>query len=155
MESAKGAAARRQTAKKPAHIAGGAPDTAPVLREFPDKLFVYGTLRPRSKNEYAQRLAENARHIGVATMSGRLYWLGNYLVLAPSQSKEERVTGDLFEGVTAELFERLDEYEGPDYSRQLGEVTMEDGRILTAYCYRYALPEEVQSPLPQEGDFHQ
>jgi gamma-glutamylcyclotransferase (GGCT)/AIG2-like uncharacterized protein YtfP len=125
------------------------------LSEFPDKLFVYGTLRPGSKNEHAQRLAENARHIGLATMSGRLYRLGDYLVLAPSQSKEERVTGDVFEGITAELFERLDEYEGADYCRQLGEVTMDDGRTLTAYCYRYALLEEVQSPLPQEGDFHQ
>jgi len=108
-----------------------------------DKLFVYGTLRPGSKNEHAQRLAENARHIGVATMGGLLYWLGNYLVLAPSQSKEDRVTGDVFEGVTAELFDRLDEYEGAEYRRQLAEVRMEDGRTLIAYCYRYALPQEL------------
>ena len=33
-ESAKGAAARRQTAKELSDTSGGAPDTAPVLREF-------------------------------------------------------------------------------------------------------------------------
>ncbi len=116
-------------------------------------LFVYGTLRLGSKNEHARRLAENSRHSGVATMNGRLHRLGNYLALIPSQSKEDLITGDVFEGVTAELFARLDEYEGAEYCRQMGEVTMEDGRTVTAYCY--ALREEVQSPLPQEGDFHQ
>lgn len=120
-----------------------------------DRLFVYGTLRPGSQNEHAERLARAARHIGSASMSGRLYWLGDYLALVPSPSKEDRVPGDVFEGVTGELFERLDEYEGAEYVRQLGDVTMEDGRTLRAYFYCYALPSEMQSPLPQEGDFHQ
>jgi hypothetical protein len=35
MKSAKGAAARRQTAKELAGPSDGAPDTVPVLREFP------------------------------------------------------------------------------------------------------------------------
>ncbi len=113
-----------------------------------DRLFVYGTLRPGSKNQYAERLAQTAQHIGLASMSGRLYWAGEYLALVPSQSKEDRVSGDVFEGVTAELFEWLDEYEGKEYARRVGEVTMEDGRTLTSYFYCYALPSEMQSPLP-------
>jgi gamma-glutamylcyclotransferase (GGCT)/AIG2-like uncharacterized protein YtfP len=99
---------------------------------------VYGTLRAGSQNEHAARLARSARHIGLASMSGRLHSLGDYLALAPSQSTEDRVPGDVFEGVTPELFERLDEYEGEEYLRQLGEATMEDGRTLTVHFYRYA-----------------
>ena len=38
---------------------------------------------------------------------------------------------------------------------QLGGVTMEDGRTLIAYCTCHVLPKALQSPLPQEGDFHQ
>jgi gamma-glutamylcyclotransferase (GGCT)/AIG2-like uncharacterized protein YtfP len=120
-----------------------------------DRLFVYGTLRPGSQNGYAERLAKSARHIGSASMNGRLYKLGPYLALLPSQSKQECVPGDVFEGVTPELFEQLDEYEGAEYARRLGEVTMDDGRTLTVHFYCYALPPEMQSPLPREGDFHQ
>lgn len=103
-----------------------------------DRLFVYGTLRPGCQNQHAERLAKSARHIGLASMSGRLQWLGEYLALTPSTCKQDRVPGDVFEGVTPELFERLDEYEGTEYLRQIGEVTMEDGRTLPAYFYCYA-----------------
>ena len=166
MESAKGAATRRQTAKALIDTSGGVLETAPVLREFAVILFVYGTLRAGSKNEQAERLAKSARHIGVATISGRLYRVAHYPALAPPQSEKDRVKGDVFEGVTAEMLEWLDEYEGEEYSRQLAEVTMEDGRILTAYFYSYALPTSrlewipsgdwynvMQNPLPREGVF--
>jgi gamma-glutamylcyclotransferase (GGCT)/AIG2-like uncharacterized protein YtfP len=99
---------------------------------------VYGTLRLGSQNQHAERLAKGARHIGLASMCGRLHWLGDYLALVPSDSKEDRVPGDVFEGVTPELFERLDEYERAEYARQLGEVTMQDGRTFAAYFYCYA-----------------
>jgi len=42
--SAKGAAARRQTANEPSDISGGALDTAPVLREFPQSGIGNGAL---------------------------------------------------------------------------------------------------------------
>lgn len=75
-------------------------------------------------------------------MSGRLYRVTHYPAVGPPQSKEDRVKGDVFEAVTAGLFEQLDKYEGEQYTRQLADVTMEDGRTLTVYFYSYALPTE-------------
>jgi gamma-glutamylcyclotransferase (GGCT)/AIG2-like uncharacterized protein YtfP len=73
--------------------------------------------------------------------------------LAPSPSKEDRVKGDVFEGVTEQLLERLDRYEGQEYVRQLAEVTMEDGRSVTAYFYRYILPVAELAWI-QSGDWN-
>jgi gamma-glutamylcyclotransferase (GGCT)/AIG2-like uncharacterized protein YtfP len=105
-----------------------------------DRLFVYGTLRLGSKNEQAERLAKTARHMGAATIRGRLYRVAHYPALAPALSEEDRVKGDVFEGVTAELLQWLDEYEGTEYERQVAEVTMQDGRTLAAFFYCYVLP---------------
>ncbi len=80
---------------------------------------MYGTLRPGSNNQYAERLSKTACHIGSGTVSGRLYLVTHYPALAPAQSAEERVKGDVFEGITAELWQLLDEYEGEQYAREL------------------------------------
>ena len=117
------------------------------------RLFVYGTLRLGSKIEYAARLAKTARHIGLATMSGRLYRVAHYPALAPAQSKEDLVKGDVFEGVTEEVLQSLDEYESAEYSRQLGEVTMEDGSTVAAYFYLYVMPTE-QLAWIRSGDWN-
>jgi gamma-glutamylcyclotransferase (GGCT)/AIG2-like uncharacterized protein YtfP len=50
------------------------------------------------------------------------------------------VTGDLFEGVAADLLPELDEYEGDAYTREIGKVTIDDGNAIAAYLYRYVLP---------------
>jgi len=52
-ESAKGAAARRPTAKELPDISGGALDTAPVLREFPQS---QPPLRPKTNRDIALQL---------------------------------------------------------------------------------------------------
>jgi len=115
---------------------------------------VYGTLRPGAKNEYAEQLAKAARHMGAATISGRLFRVAHYPALARAQSKSDRVRGDVFEGVTAELLQRLDEYEGTEYARQLVEVTMQDGQNVRAFCYCYLLPTD-QLEWIRSGDWRQ
>jgi len=113
---------------------------------------VYGTLRPGSKNEQAARLAKTARHMGAATISGRLYRVAHYPALAPARSNEDQVRGDVFEGVTAELLQSLDDYEGSEYARQLAQVTMEDGSSLVAFFYLYVLPTD-QLEWIRSGDW--
>jgi gamma-glutamylcyclotransferase (GGCT)/AIG2-like uncharacterized protein YtfP len=119
-----------------------------------ERLFVYGTLRLGSKNEQAGRLAKTARHVGGATICGRLYRVAHYPALATAQSKDDLVKGDVFEGVTAELLQWLDEYEGEEYARQVAEVTMQDGRILAASFYCYLLPTD-QLEWIRSGDWRQ
>jgi gamma-glutamylcyclotransferase (GGCT)/AIG2-like uncharacterized protein YtfP len=119
-----------------------------------DRLFVYGTLRPGSNNSYADLLEKAARHMGRATVSGRLYRVTHYPALAPSQSKEDRVVGDLFEGITAELWQLLDEYEGAEYSREMVGVMTEDGVTREAYVYRSLLPTASLEWI-RSGDWNQ
>ncbi len=85
-------------------------------------------------------------------MAGRLYRVAQYPGLAPSQSDEDSVTGDLFEEVTAELLRELDDYEGDAYRRELMEVTMPNGQLLSAYVYCYAMPTAELEWIPS-GDW--
>ena len=119
-----------------------------------DRLFVYGTLRVGSNNENAARLARQSRHIGRGSVRGRLYRVAHYPGLALPLSDTELVTGDVFDGVTADLLRELDEYEGDGYRRDLAEVSMEaGGGSLAAYLYRYVLPTDGLEWIPS-GDWN-
>ncbi len=117
-----------------------------------DRLFVYGTLRLGSKNEYAELLARQAQYLGPAKIAGRLYRVAHYPGLAPPESNADVVNGDVFAGVSEQLFKQMDEYEGAEYSRRITEVKMEDGTTLTTYCYHYVLPT-AQLQWIQSGDW--
>jgi gamma-glutamylcyclotransferase (GGCT)/AIG2-like uncharacterized protein YtfP len=117
-----------------------------------DRLFVYGTLRLGCANEHARALAEGARFLGHARIPGRLFRVAHYPGLAAPAGKNQWVTGDVFEGVTTEMFQRLDDYEGADYARQLAEVTLEHGTGVAAYLYLY-LPPTDGLELISSGDW--
>ena len=80
--------------------------------------------------------------MGPSTTGGRLYRVAHCPALVPSQSKEDRVTGDIFDGITDQLWQLLDNYEGPEYSRELADVITEGGNDTQAYVYRYLLPTD-------------
>ena len=107
-----------------------------------DRLFVYGTLRLGAQNEYASRLAERARFVGKARIRGQLFRVLHYPALAPPQSDQDWVVGDVFEGFADDLMRQLDAYEGAEYTRNIAEVTLDDGRKLAVYVYLYALPTD-------------
>jgi len=74
-------------------------------------------------------------------MAGRLYRIAHYPGLALAEAEDDRVIGDLFEGVGGELLKMLDDYEGEEYVRELRDANM-DGVTWPAYVYRYALPTD-------------
>jgi gamma-glutamylcyclotransferase (GGCT)/AIG2-like uncharacterized protein YtfP len=78
--------------------------------------------------------------MGCATVAGLLFRVAHYPALVLHPSAEDKVNGDVFGGVTAELLQQLDQYEGEEYSRQTAQVTMEDGQTFEAHCYCYVLP---------------
>jgi gamma-glutamylcyclotransferase (GGCT)/AIG2-like uncharacterized protein YtfP len=117
-----------------------------------DRLFVYGTLRLGYANDHARALEQGARFLGHARIPGRLFRVAHYPGLAGPQAASEWVKGDVFEGVTAEMFQRLDDYEGAEYRRELAAVTMEDGKSLAAYVYLY-LPPTDGLELIEGGDW--
>jgi len=117
-----------------------------------DRLFVYGTLRLGCANEQARALAEGTRFLGHARIPGRLFRVAHYPGLIAPAFKNEWVTGDVFEGVSTEMFQRLDDYEGSEYARQLAEVTLENGGRIAAYLYLY-LPATDGLELISSGDW--
>ena len=113
-------------------------------------LFVYGTLRRGAAREPARRLANEARHLGLAEITGELLLLGRYPGLVDGK---HRVTGDLFELANPRIsLPWLDEYEGPEFEREVRPVTLADGRGIRAWVYRY-LGEVGDSPRIPGGDF--
>lgn len=119
-----------------------------------DKLFVYGTLRPGANNQFAALLADTARHVGGGAVSGRLYRVTQYPALVKAQSDNERVKGDLFEGISAELWVLLDEYEGKEYAREIVDVLMDDGQTVRACVYSYVVASESLERI-WSGDWKQ
>jgi gamma-glutamylcyclotransferase (GGCT)/AIG2-like uncharacterized protein YtfP len=105
-----------------------------------NRLFVYGTLRLGSSNEHADRLRETARYLGAARIRGQLFRVLHYPALGPPQLEQDWVLGDLFEAITDDLMQQLDDYEGAEYTRHVAEVMLDDGGKLAAYVYLYALP---------------
>jgi gamma-glutamylcyclotransferase (GGCT)/AIG2-like uncharacterized protein YtfP len=108
-------------------------------------LFVYGTLRRRSRHPMARRLADAARHVGAAKIAGRLYDLGRFPGLKPPRTPEDWVQGDVYDlGDDAEqTLREMDAYENVDsappapYDRQLTPVVRPDGQLVTVWVYWY------------------
>ena len=110
-----------------------------------DYLFVYGSLQPGGANEH--ELAPYNGTWAAGRVRGHLYQEGwgyqqGYpgLVLDPHGPS---VPGYVF--TSARLgadWQTLDDFEGPEYERQLVSVTLESGEEITAYVY--ALREDAR-----------
>src|SRR5450631_2091454 len=98
-------------------------------------LFVYGTLRRRSRHPMARRLADSAHHVGAARIAGRLYDLGRFPGLKEPRSADDSVQGDVYDlGENAEQTLRaMDAYENAEsppptpYERERATVWVGDG----------------------------
>jgi gamma-glutamylcyclotransferase (GGCT)/AIG2-like uncharacterized protein YtfP len=80
----------------------------------PTNIFVYGTLRRDPAHEMFHLLAKHARFVGNATVSGRLFDLGEYPgMISPDETHE--VLGEIYEidkDHWTDVVARLDKYEG-------------------------------------------
>jgi gamma-glutamylcyclotransferase (GGCT)/AIG2-like uncharacterized protein YtfP len=109
-------------------------------------LFVYGTLRRRSRHPMAKKLADAARHVGAARIAGRLYDLGRFPGLKKPRSPDDWVQGDVYDlGADAPATLRdMDAYENAEsppptpYDRQLESIKLVDGRTLNGWVYWYS-----------------
>ena len=126
-------------------------------------LFVYGTLRDDPAHEVFRVLARNAEFIGEATVSGRLYDLGEYPGLVLSPGGPDRVKGELYrlnESTAGSTLTVLDDYEGMgpsdplphEYRRALVTADLADGRSMTAWAYILDRPSTAL-PRIMSGDF--
>ena len=120
-------------------------------------IFVYGTLMPTAVGAYGrdqrQRLLAGAHVMGEATISGRLYDLGQYPGLVLSDDPGDEAYGVVLRlADPAAVFPWLDAYEGirlgatgagaPDneYERVLRPVRLAGGTLLSAWVYACLAP---------------
>ena len=105
----------------------------------PNRVFVYGTLRPAVAAGEARLLVESLQRDGPATVRGRLIDLGDYPGLVNGSGI---VHGDLLVVEDAEQLTALDAYEecGPPsflYRREVVTAARPDGSRLAVWVYRY------------------
>jgi gamma-glutamylcyclotransferase (GGCT)/AIG2-like uncharacterized protein YtfP len=106
-------------------------------------LFVYGTLRRRSRHPMARRLAELTHHVGPARIQGRLYNLGRYPGLQPSQAPDDWVQGDVYDlgEQSAQALQEMDAYENAEspqpafFDRHLAKVLLADNQEIEVWVY--------------------
>jgi gamma-glutamylcyclotransferase (GGCT)/AIG2-like uncharacterized protein YtfP len=110
------------------------------------RLFVYGTLRATAGHRMHEVLSQHAAFLGLGTVRGELYSLGDYPALLPRPDAAALVEGELYE-IHADALESalsvLDAYEGltaadpppREYRREMVLVVLADGRQLPAWAY--------------------
>ena len=121
---------------------GGTKSGKPRIQPY--WIFVYGTLKRRSRHPMARRLAQAARWVGAGRIAGRLYNLGRFPGLKKPRSSDDWVHGDVYDlSACPAFFDELDAYENAEsppptpYVRQPATVELEDGRRRAVHVYRY------------------
>ena len=108
-------------------------------------LFVYGTLKRRSRHPMARKLADAARYVGAAQIAGRLYDLGHFPGLKEPRTPHDWVQGDLYNiGANLErTLEEMDAYENAEsppptpYEREHAAAILADGDEISVWVYWY------------------
>lgn len=128
--------------------------------ETPDSalLFVYGTLRPNARNEYAAYLRRQSTFVGRGQLPGRLYRIDWFPGAVYDSAAPTVVIGDILQlDQPTELLAHVDEYEDvtPDgtgiFVRRLVPVQTANG-ALTVWTYLYNQPTD-NLPIIPNGDF--
>ncbi len=114
-------------------------------------LFVYGSLRPGSRNPHAAFLLTRCRTLGTAAMPGRLFRNGTHFAALHEPESECCVIGDVMElppDRAGEMLTSLDRYEGigaglphpPSYVRNCIPAVLPDGTAHNCWAWLWNLP---------------
>jgi gamma-glutamylcyclotransferase (GGCT)/AIG2-like uncharacterized protein YtfP len=121
---------------------------------LPNHLFVYGTLRRGSDNEFARLLAARGQCIGEACVAGRLYDFGRYPGARQADQPDQSILGEIFYfKEPGAVLAALDDYEGPEYERTMVSATHRQGHTIDCWIYWYTGPEAGR--LIASGDWFQ
>ena len=125
-----------------------------------DLLFAYGTLMKPWSHAAARFLHENSEYLGTASLTGRLYDLGDYPGLIYDAGNSTQVQGQLFRLKNpAQILPSLDDYEGASetspesglFRKELLPVLFGQ-RIFSAWVYTYNQPLNGARLIPS-GDY--
>ena len=137
---------------------GNAPQS-PSMTIFP--LFVYGTLRKDVNKSMFHLLAKQSRFLGSAKVRGRLYDLGDYPGLVPSD-EARWVRGEAYQiDDNPDVLLTLDRYEGcspedpapHEFERVTQLAVLDDGTTQQVWVYVYRLSID-EKPEIGSGDYN-
>ncbi len=126
-------------------------------------LFVYGTLRRDGGSEMIRLLTLYGECVGDAAFQGKLYKIGRYPGVVPSDDPSDLVRGEVYRlRAPGLVLLSLDQYEecGPDspepteFVRRMEAVRLGSGETIRAWVYLYNRPTEGLERVPG-GDFLQ
>lgn len=127
-----------------------------------DLIFVYGTLRSSVRSDIHGRfLGDRAEYVGSGWIVGRLWKVSWYPAMTRGDSREERVIGDVYRLTERDqMLAELDDFEVCDlenpaeseYTRELVEVTLDVGSVITAWAYLFLGKTGNLTRIPG-GDF--
>ena len=124
-----------------------------------DYLFVYGSLRstidrarlPQAARHAAEALYAAATLVGRASAPGCLHAVSWYPAFTPDDRGQ--TTGELWRLNAADsTLTALDAYEGEEYRRELLDVRLDNGSVLSAWVYVYDAPIN-DAPQIDSGDY--
>ena len=102
----------------------------------------------------ARRLISQARLVGEGSVPGRLYDMGWYPAAVFDGAEKRLIVGDVFAlSPGSRLIAELDDYEAgdPNYARTPLDVSLADGRTITAWAY--GVVKAPKARLILGGDF--
>lgn len=127
-----------------------------------DLLFVYGTLRSGyGRHGVLRRLG--ARYVGLGTVQGELFNLGDFPGALKSESVLPRIAGEVYQlRPAARAFKVLDPVEGfrpmdpasSLFKREAAEIVFQDGRRAAAWVYWLNRLPWLATRIPS-GDYAQ
>jgi gamma-glutamylcyclotransferase (GGCT)/AIG2-like uncharacterized protein YtfP len=101
-------------------------------------LFVYGTLRKQMGHPLSHLLERHGRFLGLGIFQGKLYDLGRYPGVTPSNDKTDLVMGEVYHLHEPDrVLNVLDEYEGPRFKRTLVAISFDPDSYLSCWAYLY------------------
>ncbi len=113
-------------------------------------LFVYGTLRGGSDNEYARLLQAESEFVTTGRLRGALYRIAHYPGWV--ENSEGWVVGEIWRPRSTAVIEILDAYEGAEYQRVTREVETVDGPVR---CWVYLFVASIAGkPVIPSGDWY-
>lgn len=129
-----------------------------------DYLFVYGSLRRAKNHSLHPYLNTHAVFIDRATLPGKLYHIASYPGAIPVHANDKSwIRGEVYRLLRPKLMlPILDHYEEctpqfpqpHEYQRRMSPVTLENGKILSAWVYWYGRPVAGLTQIAT-GDYFQ
>ncbi|MEM9025462.1 MAG: gamma-glutamylcyclotransferase family protein [Verrucomicrobiota bacterium] len=116
------------------------------MGEFPEHLFVYGTLM---EPEVLRRLLGHVLEMRPAVIRGyRRFRVRNAVYPGiVAASPESSTTGKILSGLLESDWKTLDAFEGDEYERLLVETSLESGETIPAATYVFRDPANLTDEL--------